>query len=79
MANQPSEGDFAMNKAVARTDIGVKIVPKREIALLWKAILKYRWLYVMMLPGMIYFLVFRYLPLWNAQIAFKDFKPLSGG
>lgn len=78
MANQPSEGDFAMNKAVARTDIGVKIVPKREIALLWKVILKYRWLYVMMLPGIIYFLVFRYLPLWNAQIAFKDFKPLLG-
>ena len=32
----------------------------------------------MMLPGLVYFVVFRYLPLWNAQIAFKDFKPLLG-
>ncbi|RPI87276.1 MAG: sugar ABC transporter permease [Chloroflexi bacterium] len=32
----------------------------------------------MMIPGLIYFLVFRYLPLWNAQIAFKNFQPLLG-
>jgi len=32
----------------------------------------------MMLPGLAYFLIFRYWPLWNAQIAFKDFKPLLG-
>lgn len=44
----------------------------------WKTILKYRWLYVMMVPGIIYFVVFRYMPLWNAQIAFKDFQPRLG-
>ena len=44
----------------------------------WKAIVKYRWLYAMMVPGLLYFVLFRYLPLWNAQIAFKDFKPLLG-
>jgi putative aldouronate transport system permease protein len=43
-----------------------------------KALLKYRWFYIMMLPGIVYFLIFRYMPLWNAQIAFKDFKPLLG-
>jgi putative aldouronate transport system permease protein len=32
----------------------------------------------MLLPGLIYFLVFRYGPLYLAQIAFKDFKPLLG-
>ncbi len=32
----------------------------------------------MMLPGLLYFVIFRYWPLWNAQIAFKDFKPLLG-
>jgi putative aldouronate transport system permease protein len=26
----------------------------------------------------VYFIVFRYIPLWNAQIAFKDFQPLDG-
>ena len=40
--------------------------------------MKYRWLYLMMIPPLVYFIVFQYLPLWNAQIAFKDFKPLLG-
>lgn len=31
-----------------------------------------------MAPALIYFVIFKYLPLWNAQIAFKDFKPLLG-
>jgi putative aldouronate transport system permease protein len=31
-----------------------------------------------MAPALVYFVVFKYVPLWNAQIAFKDFKPLQG-
>ncbi|MCB0004689.1 MAG: sugar ABC transporter permease, partial [Anaerolineae bacterium] len=31
-----------------------------------------------MAPTLIYFVIFKYGPLWNAQIAFKDFKPLLG-
>jgi putative aldouronate transport system permease protein len=31
-----------------------------------------------MAPSLLYFLIFRYAPIWNAQIAFKDFKPLLG-
>ena len=37
-----------------------------------------RWLYFLMTPTLIYFIIFKYGPLWNAQIAFKDFKPLLG-
>lgn len=51
---------------------------KKRLLHTWKAVLKHRWLYFMMFPGVLYFLIFRYLPLWNAQIAFKDFKPLLG-
>lgn len=39
---------------------------------------KHRWIYILMLPPLVYFAIFRYGPLWNAQIAFKDFKPLLG-
>lgn len=39
---------------------------------------RYRSLYLLALPSIIYFIVFKYLPLWNAQIAFKDFQPLDG-
>lgn len=45
---------------------------------LWRTLWRYRGLYLLMLPTLIYFLVFKYGPLWNAQIAFKDFKPLLG-
>ena len=48
--------------------------PKRLMRAIWR----YRWLYLLMLPSLIYFFVFKYGPLWNAQIAFKDFKPLLG-
>jgi putative aldouronate transport system permease protein len=43
-----------------------------------KRIWRYRMIYVIMLPGLIYFALFRYGPLYLAQIAFKDFQPLLG-
>jgi putative aldouronate transport system permease protein len=43
-----------------------------------RAIKRHRGLYLLMLPSLLYFAIFRYGPLWNAQIAFKDFKPLLG-
>lgn len=52
----------------------IKLNFNKLLRLLWQ----HRWLYLMMIPGLIYFLTFRYWPLWNAQIAFKDFKPLLG-
>ncbi|MBN1451238.1 MAG: sugar ABC transporter permease [Anaerolineales bacterium] len=45
---------------------------------IFRSIWRQRWLYFLMLPTLIYFLIFKYGPLWNAQIAFKDFKPLLG-
>ncbi len=39
---------------------------------------RFRGFYLMILPTIIYFLIFKYGPIWNAQIAFKDFKPLLG-
>jgi ABC-type polysaccharide transport system, permease component len=55
-----------------------KVDQKRKLSPLWKNIVKYRWLYLMVLPDRKSFFIFQYLPLWNAQIAFKDFKPLLG-
>jgi putative aldouronate transport system permease protein len=39
---------------------------------------RHRAIYAILALPMLYFLLFRYLPLWNAQIAFKDFSPLDG-
>lgn len=46
----------------------------RLLRLLWK----HRYYYLMLLPGVLYFLVVRYGSLYNAQVAFKDFQPLKG-
>ena len=35
-------------------------------------------LYVLILPAVLYFLVFNYLPLYGIQIAFKDYKAVDG-
>ncbi len=45
---------------------------------LLKRIWRYRMVYVILLPGLLYFAVFRYGPLYIAQIAFKYFQPLLG-
>jgi putative aldouronate transport system permease protein len=37
-----------------------------------------RWLYVLMIPGILYFLVFKYAPMWGVVIAFQDFSPFRG-
>ena len=43
------------------------------------SILRNNWqLYILILPAVIYFIVFNYLPLYGIQIAFKDYKAVSG-
>ena len=53
-------------------------VEKFEFRKMLRSMWRQRWMYFLMLPTLIYFAVFKYGPLWNAQIAFKDFKPLLG-
>ncbi len=36
------------------------------------------WLYVMVLPGLLYFLIFKYAPMFGLVIAFQNFKPFKG-
>ena len=38
---------------------------------------KYRLYYVLALPGLLYFLIFHYLPIYGIVIAFKDISPFS--
>lgn len=39
---------------------------------------KYRGLLLLAFVPLVYFFVFKYLPLWNAQIAFKEYDPTVG-
>jgi putative aldouronate transport system permease protein len=43
-----------------------------------KKLIDARYIYVLVLPGLIYFVVFKYAPMWMLVIAFQDFNPWSG-
>lgn len=45
---------------------------------LWKRILAYRYLYLMLLPAIVYYGVFHYYPMYGALIAFKQFSITKG-
>ncbi|MCI8355487.1 MAG: sugar ABC transporter permease [Lachnospiraceae bacterium] len=39
---------------------------------------RYRYLYLLALPGMLYFIIFRYIPMYGVVIAFQDFRINKG-
>jgi len=43
-----------------------------------KAVWRYKILYLMLLPGLVYYVTYRYAPMAGAMIAFKDFNILKG-
>lgn len=44
----------------------------------WSYMKEYKWLYILMIPGILYFLVFKYAPMYGVIIAFKDYVPFRG-
>lgn len=45
---------------------------------LWNNMRKYKLLYVMIVPVILYYLVFHYYPMYGAQIAFRHYSPKLG-
>lgn len=39
---------------------------------------KYRYLYLLIIPGLLYFVVFKAVPLWGLLLAFMNYKPALG-
>ncbi|MEF2243446.1 MULTISPECIES: ABC transporter permease [unclassified Paenibacillus] len=50
---------------------------KREMTL-GKHLIKYKWLYIFLIPGCLYLLIFKYIPMFGVLIAFKDFSLVRG-
>lgn len=54
----------------------------RKARLSWSAIVRRlkrdKWMYILLLPGLLYFLIFKYVPMWGALIAFKNYQPFTG-
>ncbi|MDT4762174.1 ABC transporter permease subunit [Sphaerochaeta sp. PS] len=45
---------------------------------LLKDLIKYRWIYILALPGLLYLLVFKYVPMYGVTVAFKDYSSRLG-
>jgi len=43
-----------------------------------REIKRYRSVYVLLVIPLVYYIIFKYIPIWNGQIAFKDFMPMDG-
>ncbi len=72
------EGD-AMNTMISKTKPMTTVEEKRKLNFgIFLDIRKNKLLYVMLLPVLIYYVVFHYAPMYGAMIAFKDFSPRLG-
>lgn len=53
-------------------------VPKPSSSELKRRLWKNKWLYIMITPGILYFIIFKYIPMFGLAIAFQDYKPFWG-
>ncbi|RAV20515.1 sugar ABC transporter permease [Paenibacillus contaminans] len=44
----------------------------------WKSMYRHRWLYLLMFPGLLYYLIYHYVPMAGLVIAFKDYNLMDG-
>jgi putative aldouronate transport system permease protein len=44
----------------------------------FREIKRHRSVYALMIIPLAYYIIFKYVPIWNGQIAFKDFMPVEG-
>lgn len=40
----------------------------------WRTMVRCRWLYLLLIPGIIFFFVFKYIPIYGLRIAFMDYN-----
>lgn len=67
------KGAIKMKGKLLRNGIGIS-----HHSNLWQKVWKYRHLYILSIPGLIYLLVFRYSPMYGLQLAFKDYNIMKG-
>jgi putative aldouronate transport system permease protein len=64
------------------TDLAVEkdpVLPKQQRRTeLMRQIKKNKWIYLMILPGILYFIIYKYIPMYGLVIAFQDYKPYLG-
>jgi putative aldouronate transport system permease protein len=71
----PKAGTAPVARPHVRPSTGVH---RRFESSLWSKVRRERWMYAFVLPGFVFFVVFRYLPLLGNVVAFEDYSPYLG-
>ena len=66
--NRTAEGDLAYGMKARHIGLNPRL----------KQYLNYRQIYLLILPGLLYFLIFKIAPIWGFIVAFEDFNPFKG-
>ncbi|ULL14806.1 sugar ABC transporter permease [Paenibacillus sp. H1-7] len=45
---------------------------------LWKRIVKGKYIYLLAMPGFLFLLLFKFVPMWGLLLAFQDYSPFKG-
>lgn len=53
-------------------------ISKRKRPNVLGRIKKDKWLYLLLTPGLLYFIIFKYVPMWGVMLAFKNYQPFLG-
>lgn len=59
--------------------MGSKVIENKRVKdSLWKNIKKNKMIYLMITPGLLYLLIYKYVPMYGLIISFQDYKPYLG-
>ena len=61
-------------KAAAQLSVATRSRKNR----VWAGIKRDKFLYLLALPGIMYFVLFKYVPMWGILISFQDYSPYQG-
>lgn len=53
-------------------------VQRQNYAYSSRQIWRYRWLYIMLIPVLVFYIIFKYVPMYGVTIAFKDYNMFKG-
>lgn len=59
---------MAENKGTKKVDFKIRCQTT------WRDIVMYRWLYFLLIPGILFFVIFKYVPMGGLRIAFMDYN-----
>ncbi|MCR8632111.1 ABC transporter permease [Paenibacillus radicis (ex Xue et al. 2023)] len=51
---------------------------RKKLTAAWLTVTKHKYLYVLLLPGLLWYFIFRYMPMYGVMIAFKDYNFSKG-